>query len=775
MGWEETISGFGRPQYLINKEVDRCDLFLGMIWKRWGTPPDLNGQYTSGFQEEFVRSVERRKRSGKPEISLFFKKINDAFLVDIGPDLKKVLEFKEKIIAEKQILFQNFSEKTDIKTLVRKCISHYVTEIRKEDLSETNEKYGKKTKEKKQSPNNANVSSALTINELQFLEKFVSEIRSTESFKNLKAVNISRFRLIANSINNYGNDDNSLGVHDINLLYADRENQNFGRIEINNLISLGFQKIYNENVPIWYWYSLREKQNIDQAIIYSFIGNNEFEMSGAIRVLTLLDIKLPEDEPVNKEFIVSSWFSDKSAEKVKNAALEYFKINGGLEDLTIIKSVQNDSVYSLSLRALESIVCILLRAGEKVSAAKNVIDTNFYSIDKNILEKALEIFVKLDRNYLIKGLEHQNSLVRLQSLRVLDQKESLDIEILKKLTKDGDSTIRYEALKRLVNRGENLSNEEAKNILVRSDLGIENSLLLGSGNEDKKSENYYDQFVFDRLSSKSESELLKLKNASLIYDDSPYFSLTQKYFTKYSKELRENVDDKFNKYFFEQIERVDAIGNTEKIKVLVSKLKKHKDTITKGLMRKGLDILCENNSLEDIKRIRQNLKTSYTGVSIFDAKYIEKNGNWNDIELLAKACSSTSEKIFLGKNNIDEFNEAVAKAIYIIGKNKISDLFLMKFPSDILIMVIKFCSFSVFKSISDEVLFNLFDDENDQVRKAVVLISVRTFTKKRLRVILDKYLSIENKKTYYNVIHWLDLGISMTRSESNRIANLAYI
>ena len=31
VGWEETVAGYGRPQHLINQDVDRCDLFIGMI------------------------------------------------------------------------------------------------------------------------------------------------------------------------------------------------------------------------------------------------------------------------------------------------------------------------------------------------------------------------------------------------------------------------------------------------------------------------------------------------------------------------------------------------------------------------------------------------------------------------------------------------------------------------------------------------------------------------------------------------------------------------
>ena len=37
LGWEDTLAGFSRPQTLINKDVENCDLFIGMLWKRWGT------------------------------------------------------------------------------------------------------------------------------------------------------------------------------------------------------------------------------------------------------------------------------------------------------------------------------------------------------------------------------------------------------------------------------------------------------------------------------------------------------------------------------------------------------------------------------------------------------------------------------------------------------------------------------------------------------------------------------------------------------------------
>ncbi len=47
--WEDTSPGYSRPQNLINRDVDSCDLFVGILWRRWG---QNTGEYSSGFEEE---------------------------------------------------------------------------------------------------------------------------------------------------------------------------------------------------------------------------------------------------------------------------------------------------------------------------------------------------------------------------------------------------------------------------------------------------------------------------------------------------------------------------------------------------------------------------------------------------------------------------------------------------------------------------------------------------------------------------------------------------
>ncbi|MCH8082543.1 MAG: DUF4062 domain-containing protein, partial [Proteobacteria bacterium] len=98
VGWEETIAQQGRPQAVINRDLEQCDYFVGIMWQRWGSPP--GHLYSSGFEEEFCLSVERQEKTDKPEISLLFKTPLKDLLEDPGEQLTKVLSFKEKLIKE---------------------------------------------------------------------------------------------------------------------------------------------------------------------------------------------------------------------------------------------------------------------------------------------------------------------------------------------------------------------------------------------------------------------------------------------------------------------------------------------------------------------------------------------------------------------------------------------------------------------------------------------------------------------------------------------------
>ena len=108
-GWEDTLPGYSRPQELINDDVRRCDLFIGILWKRWGSP---TGEFSSGFEEEF-RLAEQLVDSGEAkDIWLFFRTISAEARQDPGPQLKSVLRFKEEITDKKTLLYRQFADES---------------------------------------------------------------------------------------------------------------------------------------------------------------------------------------------------------------------------------------------------------------------------------------------------------------------------------------------------------------------------------------------------------------------------------------------------------------------------------------------------------------------------------------------------------------------------------------------------------------------------------------------------------------------------------------
>lgn len=126
LGWEDTLPGYARPQDIINRDVDCCDLFLGIIWRRWG---QSTGKYSSGFHEEFVRARERREKSARPEIWVFFKSVDKDAQDDPGEQLQKVLQFKQEQIERKELLFKEFTSDHDWGDMLYDGLLEYVLDI----------------------------------------------------------------------------------------------------------------------------------------------------------------------------------------------------------------------------------------------------------------------------------------------------------------------------------------------------------------------------------------------------------------------------------------------------------------------------------------------------------------------------------------------------------------------------------------------------------------------------------------------------------------------
>jgi len=783
IGWEETVAGFGRPQHLINQDLDRCDLFLGMIWKRWGTPPDHDGDFSSGFEEEFERSMARCEETGRPEILLFFRQVPDEFMEDPGDDLKKVLEFRKTVTAGKKILFQNFSTVRDIETLARKSITAYVNRVRVEDKSSEPDELRRAKRARSGSgetgeDDREHELSPLSAEGFGFLEGLVERIRHPNSLDALSASDVARFRLLANLVSKPGNEEMNLGVHDINILFAAcTEGMELGERETRYLARLGFQHLANENVPLWCWYSALADTRFDPAVASSFAGANENEKVGAISVLTALALDLPTDnDEVKRDRLIDAWFSDDSSAKVRTAALGYLAKCGTAGDLEITRKEYDRSDYGTSRSALECMVGILLRTGQAKAAQELVLESQFETLNAELLRSVLAGLEGLETSALLLGLDHRNSQVRLRAMKLLHGRDALDIGMAERLTGDSDALVRSEAVAVLLKLGKPLVEEEIKKILVPLQKQPRSGLLgLGSAaGSDKSGEEIFQQYRLDVLKGLSEMELEKRVGASLMHDDAAYFALVERYFKNHADELRRDVDDRFSAYFEERVRRMEAVfGKSFDIHDLVKKTRSLEGFLRKNLTRQGLNMLCVAQKSEDLQRIRANLRDGYAGASKLDAEYLRRHGEWTDIPMLANAEGPSHGATLLTMSDDEEFQVEVARAITSIGKkHSVSDLLSLEMPAGILKKTIELCAELRFAKISQDALLTLFNHESEGVRKAAAVLAVRSFTVKRIRSILHEYVG-SDKYRYYNVIHWLDLGASMSRDNARKVARAA--
>lgn len=117
LGWEDRGPASGRAQAEINADVERCDIFLGIVWDRWGTP---TGKYTSGFAEEWAMARERWEADGSPELWLCFKHFDQERQHDDEHQLAQVREFRESIERDEVAFYKTFQSPAELEVAIRR-------------------------------------------------------------------------------------------------------------------------------------------------------------------------------------------------------------------------------------------------------------------------------------------------------------------------------------------------------------------------------------------------------------------------------------------------------------------------------------------------------------------------------------------------------------------------------------------------------------------------------------------------------------------------------
>ena len=178
----------------------------------------------------------------------------------------------------------------------------------------------------------------------------------------------------------------------------------------------------------------------------------------------------------------------------------------------------------------------------------------------------------------------------------------------------------------------------------------------------------------------------------------------------------------------------------------------------------------------DIQLVRSVLSAGDIEYSSSAMQYLSRFGQWCDAPLIIDSLNRPEYSFkyvsLLLKGSNERYSDA-ANALYALGAERLVEMLSMSMPDRLLKQVLLLIPDSRFKRLPDTVIVSLMRAESDIVRKVASLKFLRAFSRRRAQQLLVQYTSADN--FFYNVVHWLDFGISVPRERVMREIGRAHV
>jgi hypothetical protein len=599
--------------------------------------------------------------------------------------------------------------------------------------------------------------SPLTPEGAKFIRDFVTSASRKDGEENITASQVARFRLLGGIVAQPGNDEEVLGAHDANLLYAERNSIAFGNRERSGLVRAGLEHFQSENVPLWHWYDVIGGYDHQILALYSTFRMKRWRV-GALNAMTLIEEPLPTDGTLTRRYFLDTWFADDAESQLKSAALSYLGQCGVPGDLPTIKHELSRGDYQTRAAALDAIVRINLREGRE-KALLELFELQADSISEQLANLLFENPDGIDDGTLVAGLEQRSAAVRKRCAQILYERGKLPVVIAEKLLSDSDAEVRLAAVSSLIQAGRTFPPHEAKRILVKQGAGG----LLGSREEGGPQ---YAAFRARELAAKSEAELEDIaKRTTSVFERDDELALLERRYSKDKAKLTGLIEDKYKKVFDESLAEMASRHGADSD--LVKKISRISDHLRQEFVRKAINVICKRGSARDLPFLRKVLGDDDVGYSGADLEYFAQHGEWQDVPLIIQIVNRHEFGKSLLWDGHESKNILGAAALRRLGKGRTPELLDIKMSPFLLARLVYQLSDKEFAALSDQKVKSLLHSQTDRVRKITALKCIRAYTKARLKRTLNDYMSGDQQR-YYNVIHWLDLGVSGPKPLSSR-------
>jgi hypothetical protein len=765
-GWENVRLGFGRPQSLINPEVDAADVFVGILGKRWGTP---TGVASSGFAEEFAAIRARAEAGENVEVLLFVLRLTDEDLVDPGDQLKQMLQFRSEV--KSLAMIREYATPEDFGREL--ALELAAVAASRSPLPATSPAGGAVGTLAPVGPReNPSVFPGVLGSAVEQILSALDVARTAASAKGAEppltpdgehydAFSIARLNLLARAWTSKTVTNDPLSVHEINRIYDFRERFQVSPVEIELIVRTMCS--FPQLAPGWAMLQASDVEAAEMLLFEASLNEDRRIREGALELLT----------PAGLEQSIAA-NPDRSVERVGHFLLEHHAADGepAAVLVSLLEGIDEAEPLLVSLataedqpspRARNAVVRRRSRT-DLVSALELSENLKLEAATTTALRSALQAAPRHDARA---ALSHSMADVRRLAFDVLSEAGEITVDEAQTAMSDPDRKLRVAALEQLAKLGDQLPAD-----VVDQVLQVE---------PDAPSFGIYDlrnRAELAAAKSKPADTLLTEINYNWLQTASQYRALAEDHFERFGAQVRRDLGDGFASFETESRaalveslmrgvedqlrEKLPPPRNTEahvsqgletfrieaerRVDELVGKGKKYNKAAFAGAALAGI---AAHGDTSDAPVVRAWLSEIDALNQLEAIRALAHVGGAEDIGALIAQADATS----------GEQREAAINAAFTFapGADGIARTLVSDRTDELAVMAARYLATYDQDAVDKDLLMILLNSENDDVRGAGIDIALAQLDDDGLRRLLEHYL--DQSYRYYNVIVALDRAI----------------
>lgn len=335
-GWEYEAPGYGRAQARINANLEEAGLFIGMLWRRWGT--DSGDGHTSGFEEEWELACERAKSGDDVEVWLFFKDVDAAQKEDPGPELLKVLDFKSKVETEYQALYETFADTHAWRVKLLALLMEFVARRARPQAGDDSEKSRPLEDVAAQESDEPERGASGAVGQATAALEAMRHALENDTADQMPATQALRVLLASFQWVSDNHTAETLDTHELNLFYKHREELELTSAEETQLIRS--MVTGNEVRAGWYWLRGEDRSAATETLV-RLAGTDRNRSVRQAAVKLLHDPQVLEASEYAAPAVIGALLSDGSSD-VRSEVLNFAARSESPEVAELLRALRDD-------------------------------------------------------------------------------------------------------------------------------------------------------------------------------------------------------------------------------------------------------------------------------------------------------------------------------------------------------------------------------------------------------------------------------------------------